>query len=97
MTHHLYNTQTLEYQKSKVLYYICITKYHKIIQDTELFFRILKRAVILISKNLWKFLNRQRMSKACLPNRQSTKEKDGKDKPKIENVGSRGGVLEDRF
>ena len=46
MTHHLHNTRTLEIQKGKVLYYVYITKYHKIIQDTEIFCKILKRAVI---------------------------------------------------
>ena len=63
MTHHLHNTQTLENQKGKVLYYVYITKHHKIIQHTEIFFRILKRAVILISKNLGKFVERQRILK----------------------------------
>ena len=48
---HLHNTQTLENQKGKVLYYVYITKYHKIIQDTEIFSRILNRAVILLSDN----------------------------------------------
>ena len=32
-----------------------ITKYHKIIQDIEIFSRILKRAVISISENLYAF------------------------------------------
>ena len=59
LTHHLHNTQTLENQKRKVLYYVYITKYHSIIQDTEIFSKILKRAVTLISKNLWKFFERQ--------------------------------------
>ena len=36
LTHHLHNTQTLENQKGKVLYYVYITNYHKIIQDTEI-------------------------------------------------------------
>ena len=31
--------------KGKVLYYVYITKYHKIIHDTDIFFRILKRAL----------------------------------------------------
>ena len=61
LTHHLHNTQTLENQKGKVLYYVYITEYHKIILDTEIFSRILNRAVILISKNFWKFLERQRI------------------------------------
>ena len=52
LTYHLHNTQTLENQKGKVLYYVCITNHHKIIQDTEIFSRILNRAVVLISKNL---------------------------------------------
>ena len=43
-----------------VLLYVYIIKYHKIMQDTEIFSRIPKRAVILISKHLWKFLERQR-------------------------------------
>ena len=61
LTHYLHNIQSLENQKRKVLYYVFITKYHKIIQDTEIFFRILKRTVTLIPKNLWKFLERQRI------------------------------------
>ena len=41
--------------------YVYIIQYHKIIQDTEIFSTIQKRAVILISKNLWKFFERQHM------------------------------------
>ena len=48
LTHHLHNTQTLEDQKYIVFYYVYIPKYHKIIQDTEIFSRIPKRVVILI-------------------------------------------------
>ena len=44
-----------------MLYCEYITKYHKIFQNAEIFFRIPKRAVLLISKNFWKFLMRQRM------------------------------------
>ena len=58
--HRLHNTQTLKNQRGKVLYYVYITKYHKIIQDTETFSRIQKRAVILTSKIGRKFLKRQR-------------------------------------
>ena len=59
LAHHLHNTQTLESQNGKVLYYVYITKYHKIIQYTEIFFRILKRAITLISQNFWKFFELQ--------------------------------------
>ena len=59
--HHLHNTQTLENQKGKALYYVYFNKYDKIIQHTEIFSWILKRAVALISKNLRKFLERQRV------------------------------------
>ena len=44
LSHHLHNTQTLENRKGVMLYYVYVTKYHKII--TEIFSRILKRAVI---------------------------------------------------
>ena len=37
LTHHLHKTQALENQKGKVFYNVYITKYHKIIQDTEIF------------------------------------------------------------
>ena len=42
---------------------LCFTSFSRILnqKDTRIFSRILKRAVILISKNLWKFLERQRM------------------------------------
>ena len=59
--HHLHNTQALKNQKGKVLCYVYITTYHKIIQDTEIFSRIRKRAVILTFKNRRKFLKRQRI------------------------------------
>ena len=76
LTHHLRNTQTLENQKGKVLYYVYITKYHKLIQNTEIFFQDSKAGSNINFQNLWKFLERQCIqSKACLPKRRSTKQK----------------------
>ena len=51
-----------------------LIKYYKIIQDIEIFSEIPKRAVILISKNLWKCFERQRMqSKVCITKTRLTK------------------------
>ena len=60
LTHHLYITQTLENQK----YIVTLCVHHQILLDEPIgkfLYRIPKRAVILISKSLWKFLELQRI------------------------------------